>query len=141
MLRGRIGLLLLSLLIVAGLSVDARAQAVYGSIAGTVTDVNGAAVPNATVTITSIERKTSDTAQTNDSGLFVRERLLPGKYEVKISAASFKETVIPEVIVNVDTQTKADVALQPGQLSETITISAGEGQLLKTDRADVATTC
>jgi len=35
MLRGVTGLLLLSLLIVAGLSVDARAQAVYGSIAGT----------------------------------------------------------------------------------------------------------
>ena len=102
--------------------------------------IPNAAVPNATVTITSVERKTSDTVQTNDSGLFVRERLLPGRYEVKISAASFKETVIPEVTVNVDTQTKADVALQPGQLTETITVSAGEGQLLKTDRADVATT-
>jgi hypothetical protein len=140
MLRGIKGLLLLSLLIVAGLSSDARAQAVYGSIAGTVTDVNGAAVSNATVTITSIERKTSDTVQTNDSGLFVRERLLPGRYEVKISATSFKETVIPELTVNVDTQTKADVTLQPGQLAETVTVSAGEGQLLKTDRADVATT-
>jgi outer membrane receptor protein involved in Fe transport len=131
---------LLSLLVIAGLSANVQAQAVYGSIAGTVIDVNGAVVPNATVTITSIERKTSDTVQTNDSGLFVRERLLPGKYEVKISAASFKETVIPEVTVNVDTQTKADVTLQLGQLSETITISGSEGQLLKTDRADVATT-
>jgi outer membrane receptor protein involved in Fe transport len=131
---------LLSILVIAGLSADVRAQAVYGSIAGNVTDVNGAVVPNATVTITSIERKTSDTAQTNDSGLFVRERLLPGKYEVKISAANFKEAVISEVTVNVDTQTKADVTLQPGQLSETITVSGAEGSLLKTDRADVATT-
>lgn len=140
MLRGRIGLLLLSLLIVAGLSADARAQAVYGSIAGTVTDVNGAAVSNATVTITSVERKTSDTVQTNDSGLYVKERLLPGKYEVKIAATNFKETLIPEVTVNVDTQTKADVTLQAGQIAETVTVSAAEGQLLKTDRADVATT-
>jgi outer membrane receptor protein involved in Fe transport len=140
MLRGRIGLLLLSLLIVAGLSADARAQAVYGSIAGTVNDVNGAAVPNATVQITSVERKTSDTVQTNDSGLYVKERLLPGKYEVKISATNFKETLIPEVTVNVDTQTKADVTLQAGQIAETVTVSATEGQLLKTDRADVATT-
>jgi outer membrane receptor protein involved in Fe transport len=131
---------LLSILVIAGLSADVRAQAVYGSIAGNVTDVNGAVVPNATVTITSIERKTSDTAQTNDSGLFVRERLLPGKYEVKISAANFKEAVISEVTVNVDTQTKADVTLQAGQLSETITVSGAEGSLLKTDRADVATT-
>src|SRR5919197_1444428 len=124
MLRGRNGLLLLTLLVIAGLSMDARAQAVYGSIAGTVTDVNGAVVPNATVQITSVERKTSDTVQTNDSGLFVRERLLPGKYEVKISATNFKETIIPEVIVNVDTQTKADVTLQPGQIAEVVTVTA-----------------
>src|SRR5215207_958682 len=140
MLRGRTGLLLMSLLVIAGLSADVRAQAVYGSIAGNVTDANGAVVANATVTITSIERKTSDTVQTNDSGLFVRERLLPGRYEVKISAANFKEAVIPEVIVNVDTQSKADATLQTGQVSESVTIMAGEGDLLKTDRADVATT-
>ena len=140
MLRGRTRLLLLSLLLVAGLSADARAQAVYGSIAGTATDANGAGVPDATVTITSVERKTSDTVRTNDSGLYVKERLLPGKYEVKVSAANFKETVIAEVIVNIDTQTNADVVLQAGQITETVTVSAGEGQLLKTDRADVATT-
>src|SRR4030095_8378015 len=41
---------------------------------------------------------------------------------------------------NVDTQAKTDVTLETGQVSETVTISAGEGQILKTDRADVATT-
>ncbi len=99
MLRGRTSLLLLSLLLVAGLSADARAQAVYGSISGNVTDQNGAVVPDATVTITSVERQTSDTVRTNDSGLYVQERLLPGRYQVKVSAANFKETVIPEVTV------------------------------------------
>ncbi|MDQ3803315.1 MAG: TonB-dependent receptor [Acidobacteriota bacterium] len=140
MLKGRTRLLLLSFLLVAAFAAEANAQAVYGSIAGTVTDASGAVVPNATVTITSIERKTSDAVQTNDDGLYVKERLLPGQYEVKISATGFKETVIPEVTVNVDTQTNGDVSLQTGQVTETVTVSAGEGQLLKTDRSDVATT-
>src|SRR5262245_1794034 len=61
----------------------AAAQAVYGSIAGTVTDPTGAALPGVTVTITSVERKTVDTVTTNESGFYAKERLLPGRYEVK----------------------------------------------------------
>src|SRR5689334_5737816 len=137
----RIHLAVLSLLfLVSGLCGSSRAQAVYGSISGTVTDANGAIVAGASVTITSVERKTSDTVTTNDSGLFVKERLLPGNYEVKIEAPSFKSRLISSVVVNVDAQTKVDGTLEAGAVTDTVTVTAGEGQLLKTDRADVATT-
>jgi hypothetical protein len=137
----RIHLALLSLLfLLSGLCGSSRAQAVYGSISGTVTDANGAIVAGATVTITSVERKTADTVTTNDSGLYVKERLLPGNYEVKIEAPSFKSRLISSVVVNVDAQTKVDGTLEAGAVTDTVTVVAGEGQLLKTDRADVATT-
>ena len=139
-LRNKLPLLLLCLLLITGLAHETRAQAVYGSISGTVTDTQGALVPDATVTITSIERNTSDTAKTNDSGLYVKDRLLPGTYKVTIEKSGYKKGEIPLVVVNVDTQAKTDVVLEAGQVSETVTISATEGQLLKTDRADVATT-
>ena len=42
--------------------------------------------------------------------------------------------------VSVDTQTKVDFGLELGQLTEAVTVTAAQGQLLKTDRADVATT-
>ncbi|HXG66108.1 MAG TPA: TonB-dependent receptor, partial [Blastocatellia bacterium] len=128
------------LLAATAFAASARAQAVYGSISGTVTDPTGAVVSGATVTITSVERKTSDAVTTNDSGIYVKERLLPGTYEVKVEASGFKQAVIPSVVVNVDTNTKVDVSLEAGAVSDTVTITAGEGQLLKTDRADVATT-
>ena len=120
--------------------MSARAQAVYGSISGTVTDPSGAVVTGATVTITSVERQTSDTVTTNDSGLFVKERLLPGNYEVKVEAQGFRQKLVPSVIVNIDAQTKLDLSLEAGAASDTVTITASVGQLLKTDRADVATT-
>ena len=66
------------------------AQAVYGSIAGTVADSSGAAVPGATVTITSIERKTGGHRHANASGYYVKDRLLPGHYEVKAELTGFK---------------------------------------------------
>jgi Carboxypeptidase regulatory-like domain/TonB dependent receptor len=117
----------------------ARAQAVYGSIAGTIDDSTGAALPGANVTITSNERKTSDTVVTNSSGNYAKDRLLPGTYTVKAELSGFRPAVVSTVRVNVDTQTKVDLKLDVGQLSEAVEVMAAEGQLLKTDRADVAT--
>jgi len=138
--KSKTALLMLGLLLLFSAGSDARGQAVYGSISGTVTDPNGAVVSGATVTITSLERRSSDTVTTNDSGLYVKERLLPGNYEVKVEAQGFRQKVISSVRVDVDTQTKVDAALEAGAVSDTVTVTAGEGQLLKTDRADVATT-
>ncbi len=118
----------------------ARAQAVYGSIAGTVADSTGAAVPGATVTITSAQRKTSDSVVTNASGYYEKGRLLPGAYEVRAELAGFKAKVVSAVNVSVDSQTRVDVALELGDIAETVTVESVESQLLKTDRADVATT-
>jgi carboxypeptidase family protein/TonB-dependent receptor-like protein len=126
--------------ITLGTATSARAQAVYGSVAGTVTDSTGAALPGVTVTITSVERRTSVTALTNESGFYVRDRLLPGTYEVRAELGGFKAAVVSAARVSVDTQTKVDFHMELGQLTEAVTVNAAEGQLLKTDRADVATT-
>lgn len=120
-------------------AITTSAQAVYGSVAGAVTDSAGAAVPGATVTITSNTRQTSDTVMSNQDGNYVKERLLPGTYTVKVEKQGFKSGVSNNVTVSVDTQTKIDVSLEAGQVSEVVTIEGG-GELLKTDRADVATT-
>ena len=93
---------------------DAAAQAVYGSIGGVVKDSSGAAMPGATVTVTSVERKTVDTVVTNESGFYVKDRLLPGVYEVKAELTGFKIAVLPEIRVSVDTQTPINFDLQVG---------------------------
>src|SRR5436309_7579284 len=122
-----------------GLVAPARAsaQAVYGSIGGIITDTSGAVVPGASVTITSVERKTSDTVVTNEAGFYVKERLLPGTYEVKAELQGFKGAVFSDIKVNVDTQTKLNIKLELGQVTEAVTV-AGFSPVLKTDRADVA---
>jgi outer membrane receptor protein involved in Fe transport len=120
------------------LAPPAAAQAVYGSIGGTVTDTSGGALPGVTVTITSVERQTVDTAVTNESGFYVKDRLIPGNYEVKAELASFKTAVVPSVRVGVDAQTPVNFNLEVGALTETVEVTGGS-PLLKTDRADVAT--
>jgi outer membrane receptor protein involved in Fe transport len=119
-------------------SSTAAGQAVYGSVSGIVRDSTGALLPGATVTITSVERNTVDTVVTNDQGVYLKERLLPGNYELRAELAGFKAAVVPKVQISVDTQTPVNFALTIGQLSESVTVSGGS-PLLKTDRADVAT--
>jgi outer membrane receptor protein involved in Fe transport len=112
---------------------------VYGSISGVVTDNSGGVMPGVTVTITSLERKTSDVVVSNESGRYLKDRLLPGLYEVKAELQGFKVALVPQVTVNVDRQVDVPIALEVGELAETVTVTA-QTTLLSTDRADVATT-
>jgi outer membrane receptor protein involved in Fe transport len=132
----RAAALLLSLIVVGPVR-DAGAQAVYGSIGGIVKDSSGAIVPGATITVTSLERKTVDTTVSNESGFYVKDRLLPGIYEVKAEISGFKTALLPRISVSVDTQTPVDFTLELGAVSEQIEVTGGS-PLLKTDRADVS---
>jgi hypothetical protein len=132
-------ILALCLLLSAAFSSSSFGQAVYGSIFGTVTDTNGAAVPNAKVTITDTSKNVSFTVESNSDGNYTQTRLIPGIYRIKVEASNFKSAILENVTVNVDTATPASFQLQTGAVTEEITITA-EAPLLKTDRADVATT-
>lgn len=121
-----------------GMAPQALGQAVYGSLAGLVTDDSGAVLPGVVVTITSLQRKTVDTVVTDENGRYSRERLLPGQYEVRAELEGFKLAVVPTVTVGVDAQTPVNFAMELGQVAEEVTVTGG-APLLKTDRADVST--
>jgi len=133
-----VGPLLLLLFALALLPSSVSAQAVYGSIGGTVKDPSGGVLPGVTVNITSLTRQTTDSVVTNESGLFVKERLLPGAYKVEAELTGFKKAVVERVEVGVDSQTPVAFILEVGQLTEAVTVTGGS-TLLTTDRADVAT--
>jgi outer membrane receptor protein involved in Fe transport len=128
----------LALVVLVVTCAAAAGQAVYGSVSGLVRDSSGGLLPGATVTITSVERNTVDTVVTNENGMYLKERLLPGVYEIRAELAGFKAAVVPRAQISVDTQTPVNFSLSVGQLSESVTVSGGS-PLLKTDRADVAT--
>src|SRR6185312_13956229 len=115
------------------------AQAVYGSIVGTVTDASGAAVPNAKVTIRDMDRDVSNIVTANDSGNYSQRFLIVGRYQVRVEAAGFQGFVQNDVPVSVDSEARVDVKLSVGDLRQTVEVNA-EGSLLKTERSDVATT-
>ena len=134
----RAGLPLLALtLSVTGIS--AHAQAVYGNIFGTVTDATGAVIPNATVTVTDSAKGTSTTAQSNGSGEFTVDHLIPDPYDVTVTMTGFKTYSTTGLIISADTSRKLEATLEAGSTGETISVSADTVPQLKTDRADVST--
>ena len=135
---GAAAVLLATVVTLLSFTSAGSAQAVYGSISGLVKDASGAVLPGVTVTITSLERKTVDTVVTNESGFYLKDRLLPGTYEVKAELAAFKSAVVPSVLVSVDTQVPINFTLDVGAVTEQVEVTGGS-PLLVTDRADVAT--
>jgi Carboxypeptidase regulatory-like domain/TonB dependent receptor len=116
---------------------SAKAQAVYGSIGGTVVDSSGGSVADAKVTITDTARQVVYTTQTDSSGRYDEKHLIAGNYRVNIEAPGFK-SVISSVDVSVDTVTTFDAVLQPGAVTETVNV-VDAAPLLKTERTDVST--
>src|SRR5580704_4985661 len=117
----------------------ALAQAIFGSVNGVVTDPTGAAIPNASITITDTDKGTTRVVTTSDSGTYLVHDLIPDHYQFKIEAPGFS-TVQSEVIsVSADSSAQVNFELKPGTASQTIEVTA-EAAELKTDRADVSTT-
>lgn len=134
------GLLLPCLLLIGAVGTRhaAWAQAVYGSVVGTVTDNTGAVVPNAKITVTDVSKGTSVTATSSASGDYRVDHLIPDTYTVTIEASGFQKTTVPGVVIYADTVPKVSVKLQIGSTSNTVLVTAA-APLLQTENADVAT--
>jgi hypothetical protein len=115
---------------------NSSAQAVFGSVIGTVTDAQGNAVAGAKVTVTSIGKNTSYESTTNESGNYSVTHLIPDTYKVHVEATGFKAFDVATVGVSADSSAHVDVTLQVGEITQTVEVT-GEIPQLKTDRADV----
>jgi len=94
-------------------SVHLLAQEAGGTISGTVVDPSGAAVPNAEITIVNLATGVKRTVKTNSAGFFSAPNLLPGTYDVSISATGFS-THVERVELNVGSQQLLNTKLSVG---------------------------
>src|SRR5260370_14119305 len=116
-----------------------HAQAVYGSIVGTVADSSGAVLAGAKITITDVGRDVTTITTTNESGNYTQRALIVGKYRLRVEAPGFKTVIQDNVGVSVDTESRVDFHMEVGEVTQTLEVT-GEASVLKTERSDVATT-
>lgn len=120
-----VGMVILAFTPKAGLG-----QNVYGTLAGTVSDSSGAAVADATVTLTNLGTSEKHNIQSDASGNYTFVNILPGRYKLEGEKSGFKKFVRQPIIVEVESGLKVDITLQVGAQTETVEVSA-EAPLLQ----------
>ena len=127
------GFLLATVVLILGTQVVAQ----EATIVGTVTDPSGAAVPNASITITNNDTGVARTLPSNSDGQYVAPDLHIGHYTVRASASGFKVAEQKGITLNVGDRTRVDVKLQVGSAQEQVTVEAN-AVAVQTDSGEVS---
>jgi len=117
-----------------------QAQSAAADLQGSIKDATGAVVPNATVTARNPATNVSRTATSNDEGFYRIVNLPPGDYEITVEAANFKKAVLTKVTLTVGQTAQLDIALEAGQITESVTISDATSEIVETSKTAIATT-
>ncbi len=120
-------------------SIQAKAQTLYGSVVGTVTDNTGAAVPGATVVVTETQTNDARTVVTDNGGVYTISTVPPGNYQVVITKQGFEGYKTKGIDVTANNVVRVDAQLQVGTVSQTVEVQSAVAAQLQTDTADVHT--
>ena len=122
------------------------AQEFRGTISGTVTDVTGAAIPGATVTIRETSTGTVTTTRSDGAGSYTAPFLLPGTYQVTINLAGFQQVQRENIRLQSQEHPIIDLTLPVGEASTVVTVTsdvplvdqanASVGQVISTEAVE-----
>lgn len=120
------------------LSQQAKAQVLYGSVVGTVTDQTGAVVPEAAVTIANLSTGQTREAKTDAAGYYSIPNVQEGTYDLSFKKSGFRAHLEKGVAVSINSVTRVNASMQVGGVTESITVEASAA-VLQTTKSDVST--
>jgi hypothetical protein len=123
-------------ILVSGVCLNAQTTAV-AQVSGTVTDSSGAAVVNASVTMTETEKGFVRSTTTDNSGQYVLANLPVGPYRLEVKFSGFKNYVQNGIVLVVNNNIQIDVPMQVGSFSEKVEVTAS-ASLVETKESSVS---
>ncbi len=130
---------LAGLLVLTAPLSPAFGQAFTGTITGTITDPNAAAIPGTAVQIKNEATGDLRHVVSGADGLYIFSQIPPGTYEISAEMAGFRKSVRPNVVLRVNQTLESNIALQVGDVSQTVEVT-GSVSLLDTQSANRAVT-
>jgi outer membrane receptor protein involved in Fe transport len=100
-----------------------QAQVAGGTLSGTISDPTGRAIPQAQIAITNVATGVERTVTTNTDGFYTAVNLLPGEYQVKITATGFNSELKTGITMNVGAQQTFDLTLHVGTVTHTVQVT------------------
>ncbi|MEX2261370.1 MAG: TonB-dependent receptor [Bryobacteraceae bacterium] len=114
-----------ALLLTLGLAALPLGAQNFGEITGTVADSTGAVMARVTVTVVNSATNQVRTAVTNETGNYSVPFLVPGPYDIRAETAGFRAETRTGVILQVGAVARINFALQVGEVTQQIEITAG----------------
>jgi hypothetical protein len=123
------------------ISAPTLAQVAGGRLSGTVSDPSGAGIPDAKLVIKNVATGVERTATTNADGYYTTVNLLPGSYQISITATGFNSETRHGVTMSVGAQLTIDLTLRVGTVSNKVEVTAAvpDVQLTSSDISAVVT--
>ena len=109
-----------------------------GSIQGTVQDQSGAAIPAPKVTLTNDETQRKQSMVGSQEGFYHFSGLAPGSYDVEAAAQGMKGRLVKGVVLAGEGTQGVDVTLEPGLITESVTVNSEVTPALQTETANVS---
>jgi hypothetical protein len=126
------------LILVTLFSVPIRAQVAGGTLSGTITDPSEKLVPQAQVSITNVATGITTTVTTNSDGFYIAPNLLPGEYQVAVSAKGFSTETRKGISVTVGSQQVFNLSLQVGSAAKMVVEVTTEAPAVQLATSDIS---
>src|SRR5882762_7511419 len=110
-------------LVVLLLSFSTFSQGSAGRLVGAIIDSNGGVIAGATVTVLDVQRGTNRILISDESGSYNAPNLIPGSYKVRAEFRGFRATERQNIVLEVGQEIRVDLTLQPGEQTQTITVT------------------
>src|SRR5215467_10981237 len=118
--------------------VATHAQVAGGTISGTITDPSQKLIPQAQVSITNVATGITTTVMTNSDGFFTVPNLLPGDYEITVSAKGFAAEARKGITLTVGAQQVFDLTLHVGSAAKTVVEVSTEAPAVQLASSDIS---
>ena len=110
-----------------------RAQFEYGEILGTLRDQSGGVISGGKVTIRGLDTNVQISTLTNEQGNYSFPDLRAGRYEIAAAVNGFKPAKSDPILLRVGDRQRQELTLEPGQVTEQVTVEGAVAPLLETD--------